>query len=179
MCALEFFGGCTELWVPDNLRSGVSKALRYEPDVSTYYELAPLWRGGAVVPRRQCKGQIQQRERRAGGRTLGAGAPAILQSQQTQPVGAHAVRRPLDQRPFRKLAGSCASAFAEMDQIAPCPLRKAASSTPNGGWHATASTNAAKALWKRVELLLAISDAIPELDNDDCPPAPNSVRCKL
>ena len=24
--ALAFFGGCTELWVPDNLRSGVSKA---------------------------------------------------------------------------------------------------------------------------------------------------------
>lgn len=32
--ALAFFGGRTELWVADNLRSGVTKASRYEPDVT-------------------------------------------------------------------------------------------------------------------------------------------------
>lgn len=52
MRALEFFGGCTERWVPDNLRSGVSKASRYKPDVnSTYYDLAEHY-GVAVLPAR-------------------------------------------------------------------------------------------------------------------------------
>jgi hypothetical protein len=50
--ALAFFGGCTELWLPDNLRSGVSKASRYEPDVnSTYHDLAEH-HGVAVMPAR-------------------------------------------------------------------------------------------------------------------------------
>ena len=31
---LEYFGGCPELIVPDNLRSGVSKACRYDPDLN-------------------------------------------------------------------------------------------------------------------------------------------------
>jgi transposase len=49
--ALEFFGGCTELWVPDNLRSGVSKSSRYEPDVNpTYHDLAEHY--GVAVSRR-------------------------------------------------------------------------------------------------------------------------------
>jgi transposase len=39
--ALEFFGCCTELWMPDNLRSGETKASRYEPDLNpTHYYLA-------------------------------------------------------------------------------------------------------------------------------------------
>ena len=31
---LTYFGGCTELLVPDNLKSGVSKACRYDPDIN-------------------------------------------------------------------------------------------------------------------------------------------------
>ena len=50
--ALEFFGGCTELWVPDNLRSGVSRASRYEPDINpTYHDLAEHY-GVAVLSAR-------------------------------------------------------------------------------------------------------------------------------
>ncbi|UIF88086.1 transposase (plasmid) [Cupriavidus necator] len=50
--ALNFFGGCTELWVPDNLRSGVTRASRYEPDLNpTYQDLASHY-GVAVLPAR-------------------------------------------------------------------------------------------------------------------------------
>lgn len=50
--ALAFFGGSTELWVPDNLRSGVHKASRYEPDINpTYHDLAAHY-GVAVLPAR-------------------------------------------------------------------------------------------------------------------------------
>ena len=50
--ALEFFGGCTELWVPDNLRSGVSKASCYEPDVNPNYHDLAVHYGVAVLPAR-------------------------------------------------------------------------------------------------------------------------------
>ena len=49
---VEYFGGSSELWVPDNLKSGVSWADRYEPEINrTYAELAQHY-GAAVVPAR-------------------------------------------------------------------------------------------------------------------------------
>ncbi len=52
---LEYFGGCPELFVPDNLKSGITKACRYEPEVNrTYGELARHY-GAAVVPARAGK----------------------------------------------------------------------------------------------------------------------------
>ena len=50
--AFEFFGGCPELVIPDNLRSAVSRAHRYEPDTNpTYHDLARHY-GVAVLPAR-------------------------------------------------------------------------------------------------------------------------------
>ena len=50
--ALRFFGGATELWVPDNLKSGVTKPDRYEPELNpTYANLAEYY-GVAVIPAR-------------------------------------------------------------------------------------------------------------------------------
>jgi transposase len=49
---VEFFGGTPALFVPDNLRSGVTKACRYEPVINrTYLEFAQHY-GAAVVPAR-------------------------------------------------------------------------------------------------------------------------------
>ncbi|WP_143821156.1 DDE-type integrase/transposase/recombinase, partial [Motiliproteus sp. MSK22-1] len=36
--AFEFFAGVPELVVPDNLKSGVSKTHRYEPDINPAYQ---------------------------------------------------------------------------------------------------------------------------------------------
>lgn len=48
----EAFGGVSELLIPDNLRSGVSKAHRYDPDLNqTYYEMA-LHYNIAIIPTR-------------------------------------------------------------------------------------------------------------------------------
>jgi transposase len=50
--ALEYFGGSAEIWVPDNLTSGVKKPNRYEPDLNpTYAELARHY-GAAIIPAR-------------------------------------------------------------------------------------------------------------------------------
>ncbi len=53
--AFEYFGGVAELLVPDQLKSGVTRACRYEPGLqSTYEEMAEHY-GTAVMPARPRK----------------------------------------------------------------------------------------------------------------------------
>ena len=50
--ALEYYGCCSRAMVPDNLRSAVSKASRYEPDINpTYAEFAEHY-GTVIFPAR-------------------------------------------------------------------------------------------------------------------------------
>lgn len=50
--AFEFFAGVTEILVPDNLKTAVTKACRYEPDLNpTYLEMAEYY-GCAIIPAR-------------------------------------------------------------------------------------------------------------------------------
>jgi transposase len=53
--AFEFFGGVTQILVPDNLKSGVTHPCRYEPDINpTYLDLARHY-GTTVIPARSGK----------------------------------------------------------------------------------------------------------------------------
>src|SRR6056297_243814 len=53
--ALSFFGGCPALLVPDNLKSAVTRACRYEPKLNaTYADMARHY-GVAVLPARPYK----------------------------------------------------------------------------------------------------------------------------
>ena len=53
--AFEYFGGVTEILVSDNLKSGVSRACRYEPEINpTYLDLAQHY-GTSVIPARPGK----------------------------------------------------------------------------------------------------------------------------
>ena len=46
MNALEFYDGCPQLLIPDNTKTGVTRACLYEPDLNpTYQEFAMLLRG--------------------------------------------------------------------------------------------------------------------------------------
>lgn len=48
----EYFGGVTECWVPDNLKTAVTRADRYEPDINgTYLELSQHY-GSHIAPAR-------------------------------------------------------------------------------------------------------------------------------
>jgi transposase len=50
--ALHFYGGATEIWVPDNLKTGVTKPDAYEPELNpTYADLAQHY-SVAVIPAR-------------------------------------------------------------------------------------------------------------------------------
>jgi len=53
--AFNFFGGVPEILVPDNLKSGVTKPSRYEPDINpTYLDLAQHY-DTTVIPARPAK----------------------------------------------------------------------------------------------------------------------------
>ena len=53
--ALEFFGGSTQLTIPDNLKSGVSRACLYDPDVNPTYQDWAAHYGTAILPARPRK----------------------------------------------------------------------------------------------------------------------------
>lgn len=48
----EYFGGVSEIVVPDNLKSAVSKAHRYDPDINSNYQHFSEHYGFAIVPAR-------------------------------------------------------------------------------------------------------------------------------
>lgn len=51
----EYFGGVASVTVPDNLKSGVTKTCRYEPDINTtYYEMSRHY-GTVIIPARPGK----------------------------------------------------------------------------------------------------------------------------
>ncbi|MCY4421375.1 MAG: IS21 family transposase, partial [Gammaproteobacteria bacterium] len=50
--AFSYLGGVPELVVPDNLRAGVSKAHRYEPDINPTYQDMATHYGVAILPAR-------------------------------------------------------------------------------------------------------------------------------
>jgi transposase len=124
--ALEFFGGCTELWVPDNLRSGVTKASRYEPDLNpTYHDLAEHY-GVAVLPARARRPKDKAKVEN-GVLVITRWVLARLRHQRFFSLNElnrvlRTLLLDLNRRPFKKLPGCRASAFAEMDQPALRPL---------------------------------------------------------
>ena len=52
---VEYFRGTTTLWVPDQLRSAITRPCRYEPDVNRTYEDLAAHYGAVVVPARPRK----------------------------------------------------------------------------------------------------------------------------
>ena len=52
---VEYFGGTTTLWVPDQLKSAVTRPCRYEPGVNRTYEDLAAHYGAVVLPARPRK----------------------------------------------------------------------------------------------------------------------------
>lgn len=49
---LDYFGGSTEIWVPDQLKSGVTGSCRYEPKINRTYQGLAEHYGAVVIPAR-------------------------------------------------------------------------------------------------------------------------------
>ena len=122
----EFFGGIPQIVVPDNLRSGVSKACRYEPDLNpSYQELAEHY-GTAIIPARVRKPQdkakaevaVQIVERWILARLRNR----IFFSLAEANAAIRELLADLNTRPFKKLPGSRKEAFDALDRPALQPL---------------------------------------------------------
>jgi transposase len=124
--ALEFFGGCPELIVPDNLRSGVSRTCRYEPDLNPSYQDFAIHYGVTVLPTRVRKPRDKAKGEK-GVQTVENWILAPLRdrtffslSELNQAIreGLHE----LNERPFQKLNGCRRSLFDSLDRPALLPL---------------------------------------------------------
>jgi transposase len=117
--SFEFFGGVPQIVVPDNLKSGVSKPCRYEPDINPSYQDLAEHYGTAVIPARVRKPQDK------------AKAEVAVQIVERW-ILAHLRKRTffslteanaainellveLNNRPFKKLPGSRREAFESLD----------------------------------------------------------------
>jgi transposase len=124
--AWEAIGGVTAVVVPDNLRTGVSAACRYEPDLNpTYQELASHY-GTAIVPARAAKPRDKAKvECGVQGVERSLLAPLRHRTFFSLAELNHALRERLvayNARPFQKLPGSRRSLFETLDQPALRPL---------------------------------------------------------
>ena len=126
MRAWNYLGGVTELVVPDNLGSGVSRACRYDPDVNpTYQDLARHY-GTAIMPARvrkpRDKAKVENAVQGVEQQILAAlrhrtfFSLAELNQAIGELLGAY------NERPFQELPGSRRTLFEQVDRPALKPL---------------------------------------------------------
>jgi transposase len=126
MRGFEFFGGVTEVVVPDNLKSAVTHPSYYEPDLNpTYRDLGEHY-GVAIIPARPYRARDKAKAE-VGVPVVQRWIVAALRKRKffsldevNQAIAELLVR--LNQRPFRKREGSRATLFAQLDQPALKPL---------------------------------------------------------
>jgi transposase len=123
---LEFFGGVPALIVPDNLRSGVSKACRYEPDINPTYADFIEYYGTAVLPARPAKPKDKAKVENAvlivERWILARLRHRVFTSLNELNQAIRHLLHELNHRPFKKLPGSRYSAFESIDKPALRPL---------------------------------------------------------
>ena len=124
--AFEFLGGCPKIVVCDNLRSGVSRPDRYEPDVNaTYAEMAAHY-GVAVIPARAYKPRDKAKAE-SGVLIAERWIIARLRDRRFCSVAEAntAIREcvaEINARPFQKMDGSRQSLFESLERPALRPL---------------------------------------------------------
>jgi len=124
--AFSFFQSVPRIIVCDNLRSGVTRSHRYEPDVNaTYSEMAAHY-GVAVMPTRAYKPRDKAK---AEAGVLLAERWILARLRNRRFYSLHEANQAISElvqainnRPFKKLAGTRRSLFLELDRPAMKPL---------------------------------------------------------
>ena len=119
---LEFFGGCSELVIPDNLRSGVSKACRYDPELNPSYQQLAEHYQLAVVPARPYKPKDKAKAE-VGVQIVERWILARLRRHSFFSLAElnQCIRALLDElnlKPFKQLPGNRQQAFEQLDKPA-------------------------------------------------------------
>lgn len=123
---LEFFGGVPEILVPDNLKSGVSKASRYDPELNPSYQQLAEHYQVAVIPARPRKPRDKPKAE-VGVQIVERWILARLRHQVFFSLAElnHCIRTlvtGLNERPFKKLPGNRREAFERLDKTVLRPL---------------------------------------------------------
>jgi transposase len=135
--AFKFFGGVPELLVPDNLKSGVKRADRYEPTLNrTYYEMATHF-DCAVMPTRPYKPKDKAKVESAV-LVVERWILAVLRNRTFFSLFElnFAIKEELlklNQKPFQKMEGSRQSMFETLDK--PALRELPASPYEFANWH--------------------------------------------
>jgi len=124
--AFEYFGGSTTMVVPDNLKSGVIRACRYDPDLNPSYQQWAEYYQTAVVPARPYKPKDKSKAE------VGV---QIVERWILAPLRHHtffslaelnqcirALLEELNEKPFKQLPGNRKAAFEMLDKPALKPL---------------------------------------------------------
>lgn len=124
--ALEYFGGVPQVVVPDNLKAGVHRPDRYEPDLNpTYAELAQHY-GFAVVPARvrkpRDKAKVEAAVLLAERWILAALRHQRFSTVQQVREAVGALLEKLNTRPMRKLGKSRRQLFEQLERPVLQPL---------------------------------------------------------
>lgn len=123
---LDYFGGCPELVVPDNLKSGVQRACRYDPDLNASYQQWAEHYAVAVMPARPYKPKDKAKAE-VGVQIVERWILARLRHHTFFSLAElnQCIRTLLDElndKPFRRLPGNRRQAFQQLDQPALQPL---------------------------------------------------------
>ena len=116
MKMFDFYGGCPEILVPDNLKAGVSKACRYDPVINKSYQNLLEHYGVSVIPARVRKPQDKSKAEI----TVCMIQKALAAYRDHHFFSLHELNQVLEkilkeinEKPFQKLPGSRASKFIE------------------------------------------------------------------
>jgi transposase len=126
MHALEWFGGVPRLAVPDNTKTAVTRACRYDPDLNPTYQEFAVHYGMGVVPARPYKPRDKAKVE-SGVQVIERWIVAALRHRKffslpelNQAIQTLLVR--LNERSFRKRDGSRSSLFHSLEKPALAPL---------------------------------------------------------
>ncbi len=126
--AFEYIGGVPEVVVPDNLKSGVSKACRYDPEVNPSYQQLAAHYGTAIIPARPRKPKdkakaevgVQIVERWILARLRHHTFFSLAELNQC----IRSLLEEVNRKPFKQLKGNRREWFESLDQPALKPLPK-------------------------------------------------------
>jgi len=124
--AFEFFGGVTEILVPDNPKTGVIHPCRYEPELNRTYEELASYYGTVVIPARvkrprdkaNAENGVLIVERRIIAKLRNRTFFSLAELNQA----IWAELKLLNEKPFQKLDGSRQSLYEELEKQALKPL---------------------------------------------------------
>jgi len=122
----EYYGGVTRITVPDNLKAGVSKSCKYEPDINpTYHDMAVHY-GTVIMPARAYKPKDKAKVE-AGVLVVERWILAALRNRTFFSLAElnAAIRELLEvlnNRPFKKLDGTRKSCFVQIEKKELLPL---------------------------------------------------------